>query len=240
MLTAKTQPNATANTYDFEFEALKEAANYRKSIIQAFSQYLKGNVIEIGAGIGQMTAEFLQLPEITRLLAVEPDLNFCLQHGKNLPRQELLHGIIQDVTDGVGWDAIVSINVLEHIEDHVAELRHYRTKLAARNGHVCVLVPARPEIYSPIDKDFGHFRRYTKKELNNCFQQAGFEIVTLEYFNLTGYFAWLWTFKIMRARHFAKDQVKLFDQHIFPVTQWLEHRFTSLPFGQSLIAVGRA
>lgn len=233
-------PNATAATEDFEFEALQEAANYRLSIREAFAPYLRGQVIEIGAGIGQMTAEFLQLPGVTRILSVEPEPGFCDRFRANQPGQELLEGVISDVHPPTGWNAIVSINVLEHIGDDEEELRQYHAKLAAERGFVCLLVPARPEIYAPIDGDFGHFRRYTKPLLTERLERAGFINPRVEYFNLAGYFAWFWAFKLRRARHFQRKQVRLFDQRIFPATQWLERKLPHLPFGQSLIAIGQA
>ena len=52
-----------------------------------------------------------------------------------------------------------------------------------------VLSLARPEIYSEIDKDFGHFRRYTRHELRQKLERAGFQVLRLRYYNIAGYFA---------------------------------------------------
>ena len=232
-------PNAIASTEDFEFEALSQAVNYRKAVVRALTHYLSGNVVEIGAGIGQMTKDFLNLSKISRLLSVEPEPKLHERHKKNVPGGELVLGLVDDIPT-YPWDSIVSINVLEHIEGDVQELIKYRKILAPQRGFVCLLVPARPEIYSPIDKDFGHYRRYTKSSLEAVLRDSGFEIVVLRYFNFIGYFAWFWTFKICRARHFGIDKVRFFDRHIFPWAYRLERLLPFLPFGQSLIAVGRA
>ena len=63
-------PNAAATNADFEFEALREAVNYRRALIREFGAFLRGDVIEVGAGIGQITAHLLELPDLRRLVAV--------------------------------------------------------------------------------------------------------------------------------------------------------------------------
>ena len=47
------KPNETAINSSFEFEALKLAVNYRAAIIEEFADHLRGNLLEVGAGIGQ-------------------------------------------------------------------------------------------------------------------------------------------------------------------------------------------
>ena len=125
------------------------------------------------------------------------------------------------------------------IEDDRAELGRYAALLGKRSGHFCLFVPARPELFSPIDKDFGHFRRYTLPELSEKLTRAGFEIVRLNYFNFTGYFAWWLNFRFLKKRGFDVAKVRLFDRLIFPINYFVESRIMRAPFGQSLIAVGR-
>ena len=224
----------------FEFDALREANNYRRALIQEFRPFLKGSTIEIGAGIGQMTEAIKSLPSIHRLVAIEPDPAFCREHRTRLPGCELIEGFIDRVEAGSSWDAIVSINVLEHIEHDKRELAEYARLLRERSGCLCLFVPARPEIYAPIDKDFGHFRRYTKPELRQKLTDAGFQIVRLNYFNCVGYFAWWLNFCLLKQRCFEPAKVRAFDRVIFPAVHQLESRLIRPPFGQSLIAVAKS
>ena len=99
-------------------------------------------------------------------------------------------------------DAIVSINVLEHIRDDDSELACYARSPSERRGHLCLFVPARQEIYAPIYGDFGHYRRYTKTDLQRQLTGAGFELVALDYFNLVGYFVWWLNFRVLKRRTF--------------------------------------
>ncbi len=234
------QPNVLASTEDFEFAALAEARNYREALFAEFRDFLRGEVIEVGAGVGQMTDHLVRLPGVTRALAVEPDSSFCAQHRVRFPNHEILEGTAADLPPSTACDAILSINVLEHIGEDEGELRRYSELLRSRHGALCLFVPARPEIYAPIDKDFGHFRRYTRRELKEKLSRGGFQIERLCYFNCVGYFAWWLNFCFLKKRIFERAKVRLFDRVIFPVVHGLESRVLRPPFGQSLLAVGRA
>jgi hypothetical protein len=233
-------PNAAASNADFEFAALKEAVNYRAALITSFKPWLRNHVLEVGAGIGQMSAALRALPEVTRHLAVEPDARFLPALRSILPADDVVEGTAESVQAGLPWDALISINVLEHIEHDEAELALYARLLAARQGHLCLFVPARQEIYAPIDKDFGHFRRYNADGLRTKLTQAGFEIVHLGYYNFLGYLAWWWSFCIRKQRGFSIRSVRFYDRLLFPVVFWLETRLCRPPLGQSLLVVARA
>ena len=233
-------PNAAATTEDFEFDALEATPNYRNALIQEFRSALRGNVLEVGAGIGQLTSLLRQLPQISRILSVEPHSPFAARFREKHPAAELVEGTVEQTPSGTDWDAILSVNVLEHIHADELELARYASLLSARHGALCLFVPARPEIYAPIDKDFGHFRRYTRSELQRKLQSAGFKLERLTYYNCVGYFAWWLNFCILKKRDFELSKVRLFDSLIFPVVHTLESTLIRPPFGQSLLAIARA
>jgi hypothetical protein len=236
----KERPNEAASTADFEFSALAEARNYPRALIREFAPFLKGRVIEIGGGIGQMTTLLKQVPAIEKLQCIEPDKQFCELFKKSHPDQPLICGTIDDIPQNTDWDALFSVNVLEHIREDELELSKYKKLLSKSRGTVNLFVPARQEIYAPIDGDFGHHRRYSKPELKRKLEAAGFEIVRLRYFNWVGYFAWWLNFCVLKQRKFNPGGVRLFDRVIFPVVNWTETNITPPPFGQSLVAVARA
>jgi hypothetical protein len=219
---------------------LREANNYRCALLKIFEPHLRGSVVEIGAGCGQFTGQLRKVAAIEHLLAVEPDARFCAEFRKALPDQRLLEGIITSITDPGPWNGIVSINVLEHIREDQQELNIYHRMLKQTHGRLCLLVPARPEIYAPIEIDFGHYRRYLHKELRLKLETAGFKILELHYFNFIGYFAWWFSFKLMGQRKFSPAAVRLFDRALFPVGFGLESNLMWPPFGQSLVAIAEA
>jgi SAM-dependent methyltransferase len=233
-------PNEAAQTEDFEFAALSEAKNYRAALLREFSEYLRGHVLEVGAGIGQITEELLKNSAISKLVSVEPDPKFCARLVAAFPAHQVVQGTVDALRDDEPWDVILNVNVLEHIKDDERELAAYRQKLARKKGCLCLFVPARPEIYAPIDKDFGHFRRYTKTELRGKLERAGFQILKLRYYNFVGYFAWWLNFCMLKKRVFDLPSVRLFDRLIFPPVHGIESQICPPPIGQSLLAIARA
>ena len=105
---------------------------------------------------------------------------------------------------------------------------------------MCLFVPARPEIYAPIDRDFGHFRRYTRRELRSKLEEAGFKLLQFRYYNFVGYFLWWANFCVLKKRTFDVTKVKVFDRAIFPSIYFFETHVCEPPIGQSLIAIAEA
>ena len=225
---------------DFEFETLRKAFYYPRAIVREFSLYLNGQVIEVGAGIGQLTSLLAMQVGEKNIIGVEPDARFAKIFREQCPGIQFVEGTVGDLPPNIACDTIVSINVLEHIRDHVEELSRYRILLAPTSGYLCILTPARPEIYSPIDKDFGHFRRYTKASLRSALAAAGFSDAITYYFDFPGYFAWLLNFKILHQRTFNPLMVQLFDRLVFRIAHAFEYHVMRPPIGKSLVAIARA
>jgi SAM-dependent methyltransferase len=236
-----TEPvHSSTESNDFEFAALDQARNYRLALLREFGPCLKGHVLEVGAGIGQMTAELLRRKEIVQLLSIEPEEAYCSRLRERFAAHGVLHGTIADLPSQSRWNSIVSINVLEHVEKDEEELAAYCRILRPARGALCLFVPARPELYAPIDRDFGHFRRYRRPELRRKLTAAGFEILKLRYYNVVGYFAWWLSFCLLRKRSFNASSVRLYDSLIFPVVHGLEFNVCAPPFGQNLLAIAIA
>jgi len=230
--------NAQATNEDFEFEALAQAVNYRRSLIHEFSPYLKGNILEVGAGIGQFTAELLLVPSVKSVHAVEPDSRFYSRLLEQNLKIQSTCGTVADLDPQSKYDATISVNVLEHIENHSDELKRYHECMRV-GGHLCLFVPACPAIHAPIDKNFGHYRRYKRGELRDLLESAGFRIIKLYYFNSLGFLAWWFNFCFLKKTHFEVGKVKLYDRHVFPLVYAVESFGLRPPIGQSLMAIAQ-
>lgn len=73
-------------------------------------------------------------------------------------------------------DALVMLNVLEHIEDDVGALKN-ALKLLKPGGSLVIEVPAGPHLYDAYDAELHHFRRYSATELKHKLNEAGFRAV---------------------------------------------------------------
>lgn len=67
---------------------------------------------------------------------------------------------------------VTCLDVLEHVEDPVATLRHLRAA-AAPGAHLVVTVPAMPSLWSEWDRLCGHHRRYTRRLLAEHLREGG-------------------------------------------------------------------
>ena len=75
------------------------------------------------------------------------------------------------------FDAVVLAEVLEHVEDDGAALME-AARVVRPNGILGVTVPRNPAWFSGSDRWAGHFRRYTREQLEQRVAVAGFGILT--------------------------------------------------------------
>jgi SAM-dependent methyltransferase len=136
----------------------------------------------------------------------------------------------------VNFDTVVSINVLEHIVDHVAALRTMAS-LVGPEGRVAVLVPAHPVLYGAYDAVDGHVRRYTRPALMQLIADAGLTAVMMRRFNAVGAIGWWWQYKLLGRSIHGQAQFGLMTR-IVPLCRVME-RLVPPPFGLSLAAVCR-
>ena len=140
------------------------AVNYHKWILSEFMPYIGNYVAEVGAGIGNFSRLLLKTDRINRLMAFEPSANMYPLLQKTLmndKRAKAINGFFAQGEISEYFDTVIYVNVLEHIEDDVSELV-YVNNVLMRGGHLLIFVPALPWLYSNLDREIGHFRRYTK------------------------------------------------------------------------------
>lgn len=223
-----------------DLEAMSFAPNYHAWIADAFAPFLKGEVAEVGAGSGTFSALLLR-PPVANLLAVEPSREMfplLAERFRGVARVACRQAFFSDISADYRnhFDAIVYVNVLEHIADDENELRRAHESLKD-GGAVCIFVPALSWLYSEHDRSVGHQRRYHKPQLKARLEKAGFEIVTLRYFDIVGILPWLFFMKWMK-RILTGNAAARYDAVVVPVMRRLESA-VPLPLGKNLIAVAR-
>jgi SAM-dependent methyltransferase len=160
-----------------------------------------------------------------------------LEPIKGVKRVELIHGDYAKVDlPSNHFDAVVCLNVLEHIDDDVAAVeKAYQTLAPA--GRLILYVPAFPCLLGEIDRRLGHFRRYRRDSLRKLLLRVGLNAETIRYYNMSGFFGWWVRFRLLKRDHQSRDVVGLFDRLVFPAQSRIEAAMPWLPFGQSLFAV---
>ena len=221
-------------------EVAQSAVNYRKWLARITFPYLGENPLEFGSGIGDYAKEWLQLG-CHRLTVSEnsPTRITVLQdqflNSTNIKVRQL---DIENITDiDTGYSSIVSLNVIEHLENDGAALRGAYNALML-GGYFVAFTPAFPLLMSKFDRAVGHHRRYTKKTARTLLVNNGFDIVKIEYVNSLGWLAWLVGMRILKITPRDSLVLKIWDKIVIPVVSKIES-WISPPFGQSILIVGQ-
>jgi SAM-dependent methyltransferase len=78
-------------------------------------------------------------------------------------------------TDAGKADALIALDVIEHIDDDRGAVRNM-AKLLRPGGPAIVSVPALPDLFSHFDEIQGHRRRYLPETLRGAFAETGLEV----------------------------------------------------------------
>jgi len=138
-------------------------------------------------------------------------------------------------------DAIVCLDVLEHLDDDAGLVRCFYDILPP-GGSLFVKVPACPWLFGSLDEESDHRRRYSKRSLLALVRAAGFEVEAARYMNVVGVLPYFVKGRILKRRSTLSNS--------FTPAQlgWIKRsigffravdRVTGPPVGQSVVLVAR-
>jgi len=222
------------------FARVEQARRYRRWILDQVRPHLGERLLEVGCGVGAMTAELL---DRQRVVAVDVEPAYIEELRRRLGEREGLRAEAVAVerlgSAGLGeehLDSAVLLNVLEHVDDDVAALRAVRGVLRP-GGKVVVQVPAHGWLYGSMDAALGHRRRYGRASLDASFRAAGLEPERLWEFNLLGVLGWALNGKVLRKKMFSSLQLTAYEA-LAPIWRALEPG-GGVPVGLSVMGVAR-
>jgi SAM-dependent methyltransferase len=152
-----------------ELDLFAHAQNWKHYWAGLLAPYLRGDVLEAGAGLGVNT-RLLRTENQRRWVCLEPDATLLDRFGASLKTApliapcELRVGTVASLDASELFDVILYIDVLEHIADDAGELRQAAAHLRT-GGRLIVLSPAHGWLFSEFDAAIGHHRRYNRKSL---------------------------------------------------------------------------
>ena len=234
--------DALAHSYSYvgnELELFAEAVHWKRYFRSAIADRLVGDVLEVGAGIGE-TARHLLDGRQRSWLCLEPDerlgtrLRAWAEAGDVAPLPTVQIGTTADLDPRSRFDTILYIDVLEHIEDDRAELARAAELLAPR-GALIVLSPAFQQLFSDFDRSVGHFRRYTRASLAEVMPPSVRQ-VRLRYLDSVGFLASLSNRALLRQALPTRRQIALWDRVMIPASRVLDP-LLARSFGRSVLAV---
>lgn len=203
----------------------------------------RGRVLEVGCGIGNITHFLLAEPEVEAVHALDPDPAYVETVRRELGCSRLTLSACSleafrppafpEGSDGL-YDAIVSSNVLEHIEDDRQAMRDF-ARLLRPGGVVLLLVPAHRWLYSDLDRNLSHYRRYRRRDLQELADVAGLRLEQARHFNPVGVLGWWLNGKVLRRAVLPAGQLRLYSRFAVPLSV-LADRLNPFPLGISLLA----
>jgi glycosyltransferase involved in cell wall biosynthesis len=218
---------------------LQSARRFNNWLGDTIRPYIGDQVLEIGAGIGAFTNQIIPR-DLYVASDIESDyLNYLHSYSIGKPYLRILE---LDAQNPAGFqrlknqfDTVLMINVLEHLGDPDSALNNLHSALMD-NGRAIILVPQSQALYGSLDEALDHKRRYSRDQLKESMERAGFEVERIFDFNRISAPAWRLNGKILKRKHFSPIQIKILEM-LMPLIRKVDRCW---PWqGISLIAIGR-
>ena len=222
-----------------ELEVFARATQWKKYWSSLVRAHVRGDVLEAGAGMGTNTP-FLKSSQASSWTCLEPDPLLAAQMREKfsadtgLSNATVQIGKIESITSRVEFDAILYIDVLEHIHDDKAELQR-ASRLLRRGGKLIVLSPAYSWLYTPFDRAIGHVRRYRKGTLR-AVAPPDCRLEKMIYLDSAGLLASSGNRLLLRQSMPTLRQILFWDRYLVPVSRVLDHLVLH-GFGKSILGI---
>ncbi len=217
-------------------EAMRGATRYANAIfaqIAAVAPPVGAQILDFGAGDGVFFEKFDRLGYCVDCVEPDPDLSAQLKAKANA-----VFSNIYEAPSGA-YSFVYTVNVLEHIpnlDDHLKELH----RVLKPGGVMFVFVPAFNILWTSLDDDVDHIRRFTRRTLSGFLSRSSFACERLHYFNSVGFPAAL-TVRVLEAFgafQYSPGTIEFYDRYVLPVSIAMDT--VCFPFfGKNVIAVAK-
>jgi SAM-dependent methyltransferase len=216
------------STYHYQGDELElfRAATVWKSYFRSHVEpFLRGAVLEVGAGLGGTTRLLCQSRQDS-WICLEPDeklalaLRLAIERGELPANCQVVASGLDRLPPSTLYDTLLYIDVLEHIEDDRVELERAAAHLEP-GGHLVVLSPAHPWLFSPFDRSIGHYRRYTRRSLR-ALTPGGLVLVRAIYLDSIGLLASLGNRLFLRQSMPGPGQIAFWDKFLVPCSRLVD------------------
>ena len=205
-----------------ELELFMQATTWKNYYAGFLKPFLRGKVLEVGAGIGGTTSALCDGTQ-KKWICLEPDPDLYVSLEKKIVNRQLpsccisIKGTTIDLSPSEKFDAILYIDVIEHIENDAEELARAKD-LLADGGHLIVLVPAHNFLYNEFDKAIGHYRRYNKKLLSGA-APGELHLIKMRYLDSCGLIASLMNKYFLKQDYPTASQISFWNRYMVPLSK---------------------
>lgn len=182
-------PPETFNQAQYDDFLAKSGDVYAQSKYRVLLRWMSGRgrlrVLNAGCGSGELSC--LLAAAGHQVVGIDPGAEYIAlareRAGDRFPDSEFVVSSIEEYAGPGGFDAVISTDVLEHIEDDRRAFAKM-AELLRPGGLMLIAVPAGQWLFGYHDEQLGHFRRYSKRTLRNLVSGAC-EVQKLRYFGGT-------------------------------------------------------
>jgi len=198
-------------------------------------------ILDVGCGTGANLEMLAKYGDAEGVDVSDEALTFCKQKGL-----EVHKGLAEELPfeDG-SFDVVTGLDVIEHLDDDIAGLEEMYRVLRP-GGRALIFVPAFMWLWG-VQDDISHHRiRYTRKQIVDRLEKAGFTVERATYANIT-FFAPILAGRILMRLTGIKPESEnnvnisalngMFGR-IFGAERHFLKRF-NFPFGVSIVVVAR-
>lgn len=215
-----------------ELDLFAHAQCWKHYFTAIISPFIRGDVVEVGAGIGSNTNLLISNSQPRSWLAIEPDQNQAKVLANTIAVPSRC-GTVFDLPLHE-YDTVLYIDVLEHIKNDREELIRAAERLRP-GGHIVVLAPAHMYLYSQFDRSIGHFRRYQRADLEQLTPPAC-EIEMSIYLDSVGWLASLGNRAFLRQSLPTLRQILLWDRVLVRLSRFVD-RLCFYRAGKTVVVV---
>jgi len=193
---------------------LKHARRLNLWIGKTLRPFIGDRVLEIGAGIGTLTNQF-----IPREMYVATDINpHCLTYLQSFSfGKPYLHVLKADPTDAEDFsglseqfDTVLAVNLLDRVSNPTDALQNIRGALRS-GGRVVVFASHNPALYGTLDQELQRRQRYSQSSVEQLLSENGFRLEQLFDFNRLSVPGWWLNCKLLRKKRISRLQLKIAD-----------------------------
>lgn len=223
-------------------------AHVERELVRALGGRRSGEVrvLDAGCGSGGLIRRLAERRADWRWTGVDLEPLACeLAHARTAGRADIVAGSVTALPfPDESFDAVVSADVIYHVDDDGAALREF-FRVLRPGGAVVINVPAHRWLWSYHDVATHARRRYERGELREKLRQAGFGAVQATHWN-TLPLPLVWVRRKLLPAPAAGSDVRLYPQPVealFRAAMALERawlrRGRTLPLGSSILATAR-
>jgi SAM-dependent methyltransferase len=224
----------TADTDYCNLEVMSLATQYNAFLFEAVRSTAGSakRILDFGAGGGLLAA---------KLRDAGYDV-VCIETEHRL-RSELTsagfeaHADLEPIEDA-SLDFVYSLNVLEHIADDRCAVTSL-ARVLKPGGALFIYVPAFMVLYTSMDRQVGHLRRYRANGLRSVVEQSGLRVERIEHVDSLGFLVTLLYRLMGRADGSINDRaLQFYDSVVFPISRALD-RLARQIVGKNLLVIAK-